>query len=323
MQKNIRIIFPIVSGLERRSRSRRMSNPFAVLTSEETALKERSPLKSSAPVQSGKRDYPTRGVSRGISVGASSTRGDHATKRGGRGGAKRPGKREFDRHSATGKTDSNKKDVAGKGTWGNPTEVIEGTSEGSSEEVAEEEEELAPVKTFEEYKKEQSANVKVGVDTIPEARRPVDSQWKGAKVLKKEDDPELSALMSKKEKTQKNKDKVQNKKVYLNIEQTIVEPKEDRESKFEGRGRGRGSRGARGEGRGEGRSERGVRGSRGSDRGSRGTRGEGRGRGERGSRGGDRGGRFAPRGENSSRGSRGKRGGSLNTQNEKEFPALA
>eukprot|EP00834_Sanchytrium_tribonematis_P001789 NODE_46_length_32145_cov_0.918711.p16 type:complete len:270 gc:universal NODE_46_length_32145_cov_0.918711:30152-29343(-) len=269
-----------------------MSNPFEVLTAEE--LKS-APVNKAAPQQTGKRDYPTRGVARGISIAPSSSRGD--AKKTGRGGSKRPGKREFDRHSGMDRKDSHKKDVAGKGTWGDPTKVVE-LSEEEEAEAQEEEEEVANVKTMDEYLKEKAEkDLKIGVDTIPEARRTVDSNWKGAKVLKKEeDDPTLAALMNGKSKSKKSKDKEQNKKVYLDIAQQIIEPESSSSnSGKETRGRGRGSRA-------------GARGSRG-----RGDRGAPRGRGDRGS---------------DSRGSRGpsrgvKRGGKLQVQNEKEFPALA
>jgi plasminogen activator inhibitor 1 RNA-binding protein len=52
-------------------------------------------------------------------------RKDQSVRNKGRGGKGRGGKREFDRRSGTGRVDGEKKEIAGKGSWGNPTETPE------------------------------------------------------------------------------------------------------------------------------------------------------------------------------------------------------
>ncbi|KAI8912034.1 hypothetical protein PhCBS80983_g03209 [Powellomyces hirtus] len=247
-----------------------------------------------------RNEYPRRGGARGGAVeGAPRTprapretgdfeqapredrvdgeRRERNTFRGGRGGRGRGGfrGREFDRHSATGRTDGVKKEVAGKGSWGNPLTAEEeakkeiSDAEGAVEKTNGDAEATETPAVEAEEVKEPEDNFKTLEQYIAERARPTndknvrkanegadDAQWKDAVVLKKEEDEELFAdlLKVKKSKAAAAKEKAQ--KTFVNIDQRFTD---------EGRGgfseRGRGGRG-------------GARGGRGGDRGApRGGRG--------------------------------------------------
>ncbi|KAJ3090720.1 hypothetical protein HK102_002863 [Quaeritorhiza haematococci] len=187
---------------------------------------------------------------------------------GGRGGYRQ---RDFDRHSATDRYDGEKKEVAGKGSWGDPItseaeqpqEVVEGAAsaegaegnvekpageevEAEKKEESEEEKQL----TLEQYLAQKTAK-KAVVETAPAPRKANegadDGQWKDAVMLKKEDEEFL--VLGAKEKRNKNI-KEKSSKVMLDIEQRF----NDEPSRRGGRGRG---------GRGGERRDYGGRGSRG------------------------------------------------------------
>ena len=222
-----------------------MSNPFAVLESEE--ITEKKPVMKQ--VRSVKRDYPSRGGKKGAALNTMA----------------KTNKREFDRHSGMDRKDSKKKDVAGKGAWGDDKEVPPPLSdnEASSEEI----EPLEPTRTLDEFLADKTDKaIKTGVDTVPEARKMVTGNWNNSKTIQKEEDPAMIALMEGKQKAKKQKEKKASDKIYLDIEQKLVVPQEER---FSDRGSGRGRRG-----RGRGGDRGGSRG-RGSDRGARGGRARG------------------------------------------------
>lgn len=219
--------------------------------------------------------------SRGAPRGRGAERGGRGRGAGGRGG-----RRQFDRHSATGKDDSNKK--IGQG-WGgdDPKRELDAedgakadaaeeeagdaekkdsvapTTNGSAEKelpAVVEEEEKDNTKTLDEYLAEQAAK-RAQIGAYKEARAAeVDDKALGTKVTKQLGDDYYS---TQKERVQRQRERKE--KQVLEIEQSFNPPP----SAGRGRGEGRGGRGGRGRGEGRGRG-----------------RGEGRGRGGRGGRGG-------------------------------------
>lgn len=208
-----------------------------------------------------KRDYPRRG---GANYIAPVTRGDNATiprynerregvSRGGRGGRGRGGSRggrggrgrEFDRHSGTGRHDGEKKEVAGKGSWGNPTneevvalesgEKVEGqdsvqvvsAAEGAAIKEAlqapEEPEEV--VKTLDQFFAERAKN-KAASSAAPRRANEGsdDTQWKDAVVLNRGEE-EFYFAGKQQSKSSKKGGKSRSEKTFYNIEQRFNEPK--------------------------------------------------------------------------------------------------
>ncbi|KAG2183671.1 hypothetical protein INT43_006679 [Umbelopsis isabellina] len=184
------------------------------------------------------------------------------------GGARREGgkppRRQFDRHSATGLVDSEKKVEQG---WGHAesaeaeaaTDSVKSSDPAAPEaEAAVEEEPEEETKTLEEYLASKKA---AGPAALPEARKPNegadDAKWKDAVALEK---PEEEDFFGGKGQALKQKNKTKKEKVHVEIEQRFVE--ENKRGGF--RGGERGERGGRGGNRGAQRG--GQRGGRGGQR---------------------------------------------------------
>ncbi|KAJ3130714.1 hypothetical protein HK101_004968, partial [Irineochytrium annulatum] len=181
--------------------------------------------------------------------------GEHGG-RGGRGGGGGYRGREFDRHSANARYDGEKKDVAGKGSWGNPvtaegeaakdSEAVEGDApKENGEEAGKADAAAAPApepeenfKTLEQYIAEREASKPAPAVTARKANEGSDdAQWKDAVVVhKKEEDEYFSANKGAKAK----KVKEVKTKVALDIEQRF---NDEPQSFRGGRGGGRGGRG--------------------------------------------------------------------------------
>ncbi|RKO92727.1 hypothetical protein BDK51DRAFT_29396 [Blyttiomyces helicus] len=187
-----------------------------------------------------------------------SERGAPRSSRGGRGGRGGRG-REFDRRSGTGRYDGEKKEVAGKGTWGDEvaaqTESKDETTESpeaDAEKAVEPKEPAEPEEvqlTLEQYMAEQAAKKAVQEKAVRKPNEGADdAQWKDAVVLKKEEDEELFVVAPKGNKGKKVAVPVKEKtaKATVAIEQRFAtEPGSTRGGSTRGRGRGE-YRGARG-----------------------------------------------------------------------------
>jgi len=176
----------------------RSKNPFELLGDEEEATQtttkltrnEKKILKNEVVDNSRatprenrlRNDYPKRGGFAGKSTRpARSGDGGNRGRRGGRGEYKGRG-REFDRHSGSARRDSQKKDVAGKGSWGKPTENLEEVVEVEQENTNEEEvKEVKPeekLMTLEDYLASQAKKTIVNETHIRSANEGVDeSKW--------------------------------------------------------------------------------------------------------------------------------------------------
>ncbi|OUM63403.1 hypothetical protein PIROE2DRAFT_69383 [Piromyces sp. E2] len=191
----------------------RSKNPFELLGDEEEAAQtttkltrnEKKILKNevidnsrATPRENRLRnDYPKRGGFAGKSTrparsseGGDNRRGDRS-RRGGRGEYKGRG-REFDRHSGSARRDSQKKDVAGKGSWGKPTENLEEVVEVEQNENEEEVKETKPeekLMTLEDYLASQAKKAIVNENTIRTANEGVDeSKWAETVELSKDEE---------------------------------------------------------------------------------------------------------------------------------------
>jgi len=233
----------------------RSKNPFELLGDEEENIQtttkltrnEKKILKNevidnsrATPKENRLRnDYPKRGGFAGKSSRpARSSEGSGNRRRGGRGEYKGRG-REFDRHSGSARRDSQKKDIAGKGSWGKPTENLEEVVE--VEQQNENEDEIKEVKpeekqmTLEDYLASQAKKAIVNENTIRNANEGVDeSQWGETVELSK--DEEAYFVGKGNEKTHKVK-KQKEKNYYYEIEQRFNDP-----NRHGGRGGGRGGR---------------------------------------------------------------------------------
>jgi plasminogen activator inhibitor 1 RNA-binding protein len=142
-----------------------------------------------------RNDYPKRGGFAGKSSRpARSSEGSSNRRRGGRGEYKGRG-REFDRHSGSARRDSQKKDVAGKGSWGKPTENLEEVVEVEQENNANGEEEVKETKpeeklmTLNDYLASQAKKAIVNENTIRTANEGVDeSKWGETVELSKDEE---------------------------------------------------------------------------------------------------------------------------------------
>ncbi|KAK9686748.1 hypothetical protein K7432_015048 [Basidiobolus ranarum] len=176
--------------------------------------------------------------------------GGRGARRGGRGGFGGRG-REFDRKSATGKVDSEKKVNQ---SWGDAkTDIKEGekvvNGDDKEGENAEESKVETPVeednsKTLEEYYAERAEKLAAKALALPEVRPANqgadDSKWKDGVALEKHEEDYFAASSKSKSKGKKEKKE----KVHLEIQQRFNET--NKRGGFEGRGRGnRGSRGGR------------------------------------------------------------------------------
>jgi len=141
-----------------------------------------------------RNDYPKRGGFAGKTGGRPARSGGDGSRRGrgGRGEYKGRG-REFDRHSGSARRDSQKKDVAGKGSWGKPTENLEEVVEvEQNQEVEEEVKEVKPeekLMTLEDYLASQAKKAIVNENTIRTANEGVDeSKWSETVELSKDEE---------------------------------------------------------------------------------------------------------------------------------------
>ncbi|KAL1920067.1 uncharacterized protein VTP21DRAFT_1213 [Calcarisporiella thermophila] len=229
-----------------------------------------------------RRDYPVRGGARGgVAVSgraepprfgreredggdfSRASRGARRSERS-RGGSFRGRGRQFDRHSATGLVDNEKKEKQG---WGEPTTAeAEGekiAKEDSNEALAEDKAEGAAaadaepeevVKTLDEYLAEKASK---GLNvSLPDERKPNegvdDAQWKGAVELSRDEEEYLFLGKEQAGKSKARKEK--GTKVFVDIEQRFAE--RPRRGGFGGErgarpGSERGGRGGRGGRRGQ------------------------------------------------------------------------
>ncbi|ORX40361.1 hypothetical protein BCR36DRAFT_339931 [Piromyces finnis] len=190
----------------------RSKNPFELLGEEETTQNttkltrnEKKVLKNEVVDNSRatprenrlRNEYPKRGGFAGKSSrparsaeGGDNRRGGDR-RRGGRGEYKGRG-REFDRHSGSARRDSQKKDVAGKGSWGKNTENLEETAEVEQNEVEEEVKETKPeekLMTLEDYLASQAKKTVANENTIRSANEGVDeSKWGETVELSKDEE---------------------------------------------------------------------------------------------------------------------------------------
>lgn len=238
--------------------------------------------------------------------------------KGGRGGSsgrgRRPGKREFDRHSGTGRGKEIKKQGAGGHNWGKEGEILDDANVGARDddenanndgEEVEPEEEVIEF-SLDEYN-EQLKEKRSGDAFKKLENRSVSSDAIEGKVLKNERNVETNFIMAGGPKEKKNRNRKQGarKGKQLAFEGRIRSENDD------GDDRG-GYRSGRGGYRGGGRGGRGGRGSFRREGSSDGGRGRGGRRGGRGDRG---------RGSSRGRGSYNKDAG-LNVTDQSAFPAL-
>lgn len=180
--------------------------------------------------------------------------------------------RQFDRHSGTDMRDSEKKSVAGKGTWGAPgVELEEVNGDAIAEEVAEvkiESEEEEEVKrepepaymTLEQYQESLKAKRAQAPTAAPrQANEGVDEKKWAGKVHEKKDDTEPLFAGKQQQKTLKKKERPQKEILEVDLRFADSSASSAPRGAFRGgRGRGgeRGGRGGRGRGgdRGRGRS---------------------------------------------------------------------
>ncbi|KAF9577799.1 hypothetical protein BGW38_006755 [Lunasporangiospora selenospora] len=192
----------------------------------------------------------------------------------------------YDRHSATGIADSEKKEKQG---WGEPTtSELEGAKdaelaeEGGTRAGTPEPAEPEPaVKTLDDYLQEKANRaLKVSLPNVREANAGADdSKWKGSKVLQIEETEDF-IFMGKETVAKVRKSKKETKVLITDIEVRYTEPARDSSPRTAFRG-GRGGRGGRDSSRGGG-----VRGGRGGHGGHGGHGGQGGHRGGHASRGG-------------------------------------
>ncbi|KAK9728709.1 hypothetical protein K7432_000855 [Basidiobolus ranarum] len=220
-------------------------NPFELLMDDAPAVAAPKAAKKAAEpakkVETPKVEQKSQNEKRGGARGARGARRGFA----GRG-------REFDRKSATGKVDSEKKVHQ---SWGDAkTDIKDGekivSGEAKEGDKTEEEKVETPVeednsKTLEEYYAEKAQKLAAIGVALPEARSANegvdDSQWKDGVALAKSDEEYFVALNKSKSKGKKEK---KQDKVAVNIQQRFNEA--PKRGGFEGRGRGgRGARGGR------------------------------------------------------------------------------
>ncbi|KAF8470573.1 hypothetical protein BDZ91DRAFT_761012 [Kalaharituber pfeilii] len=193
----------------------------------------------------------------------------------GRGGPRGRGRgREYDRHSATGRVDSEKQVNQG---WGSNDNEWAEEKEGESIAQAEANDENVPVaaetqpvdeaettpavpeepeekvKTYDDYLAERAAK-QATLGSLPQARPPndgrEDAKWKNATVLKKDEEEEQAYFAGKEAKARKEKERKQ--KQLLEIDQRFQDSYKGGRGDRGGRGRGdrRGGRGGTGGHRG-------------------------------------------------------------------------
>jgi len=197
-------------------------NPFAMLDDDDDAPAAAPAKKEDvkrAPNPPPKKDAATE------KAAAPKAGGDkpRAPREGGKDGERRPPKREFDRHSGTGRgarSDGHeeRKGGHGKGNWGKkgdsaaedadaePRELTE--EEKAAKEAAEEERRKeAAAMTLEEYQKKQKEAKEAAAAEALAAREPEKLDMKGLKVKEEPDDIQEISIGAKKSKEQKAKEK--------------------------------------------------------------------------------------------------------------------
>ncbi|RKP25695.1 hypothetical protein SYNPS1DRAFT_22392, partial [Syncephalis pseudoplumigaleata] len=180
---------------------------------------EKSRAKPAARPAAEGRNYEaeSREANRARRGGAAPRRGARGARGGGRG-------REFDRHSATGLTDSNKKIEQGWGHTGADYSEADKAAAKNTEEVIEEvpaEEQEPATKTLDEYLSERTEKLKLAGIDVPEARKvETVEQWKNTRVLKPEED---HFFVGKAQSTTQKQKKKKQTKVVVEIEQRFVE----------------------------------------------------------------------------------------------------
>ncbi|KAJ3156979.1 hypothetical protein HDU89_002388 [Geranomyces variabilis] len=238
------------------------------------AVESGAPRAPRAPRETGDFEHP-REVRAGAD-GERRERGGFRGGRGGRGGARGGRGREFDRHSGSGRVDGVKKEVAGKGSWGNPltaeeeakkeiveaeggAEKAEATAETTEAETAAEPKEQDPednFKTLEQFMAERSRPANEA--KVRKANEGADdAQWKDAVVLKKSEDEELFADLLKAKKSKAAASAKKDAKTFVNIDLRYNEEGRGGFTERGGRGGARGGRGRGGADRGAPRGGRG------------------------------------------------------------------
>ncbi|KXN73344.1 hypothetical protein CONCODRAFT_77395 [Conidiobolus coronatus NRRL 28638] len=176
-----------------------------------------------------KRAQGTRGPR--TAEGADAAPGEERANRGKPAHGRRPRQvgrgREFDRHSATGRTDSKKAEEAG---WGKATENLEQATEGAAAETEGEapktpeavEEPEDNEKTLDQYYAElASKSLNISAKEVRKAGEGVDdSKWKNSTALEKDDD---DFFVGKGIPSKARKAKAAAQKVHVDIEQRFTE----------------------------------------------------------------------------------------------------
>jgi len=244
-------------------------NPFAMLDDDDDA-----PAAAQAKVDTKRAPNPPPKKDAPAPAPASSKGGDkpapaRAAPAGGKDGIRRPPKREFDRHSGTGRgarSDGHeeKKGGHGKGNWGGkgdavgeegedaaPVELTE--EEKAAKEAAEEERRKeAAAMTLEEYQKKQAAAAAEKAKEAKEERKAEAIDMKGLKIKSDPDDVDEIRIGDSSGGKKKDKSK-KTKELFTDVNFTT--PPIETSSPSGGRGGGRGGRGGgprAGGGRGRG-----------------------------------------------------------------------
>lgn len=187
-------------------------NPFAMLDDDDDAPAAATGAKEvtkRAPNPPQKKDAPAPApaASSAAGPGKGSDKGGSARGGGGKDGNRRPPKREFDRHSGTGRGarsdgHEDKKGGHGKGNWGGkgdagaedgeeaaPVELTE-EEKAAQEAAAEERRKEAAAMTLEEYQKKQAAAAADKAKEAKEERKAEAIDMKGLKIKSDPDDVE-------------------------------------------------------------------------------------------------------------------------------------
>jgi hypothetical protein len=191
------------------------ANPFAMLDDDDdapAAAPEKKEVTKRTPNPAPKKDAPAAAAAKGS---------DKPAGRGPAKDGKRPPKREFDRHSGTGRgarSDGHeeKKGGHGKGNWGGNKDTTPEDAEpkelteeeiAAAEAAAEEKRKEAAALTLEEYRKKQAAAAEAAAAEKKAAREPEKVDMKGLKLLTDPDDVEEIRIGASTQKKQAAKEK--------------------------------------------------------------------------------------------------------------------
>lgn len=181
-------------------------NPFAMLDEDEGDESAPAPAPVKKEDASRKKDPPKKETAKADPAPSASGKPQNSSKGGGKeGGGKKGGKRDYERHSGTGRGRAadgheNKRGGAGKGNWGTPgdgttpRDEAEDTKEMTEEEkaaaelAAEEKRKEEAAMTLEEWKKQQAEKASESLAAKP-MREADQIDMKGLKL--KEDDNEV------------------------------------------------------------------------------------------------------------------------------------